>query len=135
MSAAEIFRMPGMAYYTVAHFLHSNLDHSSNDAIPKLYTDTELREKLVAEADAGMLRSGPFTWNDRVFLAEMTRIAESADKAYAAMLFRVALKCFLLRPAKRKGRVSKGDGLLRAAVAGERCDGLHKDLVLNYFEL
>ncbi|KAJ3319550.1 cytosolic leucyl tRNA synthetase, partial [Blyttiomyces sp. JEL0837] len=59
-----------------ANFLHKTAD----DAILKLFTEKEWCEEVVRDVNAGSLRSGPYSWNDRVFEAEMTRITESADK-------------------------------------------------------
>ncbi|KAI9352501.1 hypothetical protein DFJ73DRAFT_829910 [Zopfochytrium polystomum] len=115
-----------------ANFLYKTAD----DAILKLFTEKELCEEMVAEANAGKLRSGPFTWNDRVFLAEMTRITEQADKAYAGMLFREALKCSYYDLQNAKGEYRKvTTPPSGAAGAGEHYEGLHKDLVLKYVEL
>ncbi|KAJ3344644.1 cytosolic leucyl tRNA synthetase, partial [Entophlyctis luteolus] len=113
-----------------ANFLHKTAD----DAILKLFTEKEWVEEVIS--DLGNLRTGAFTWNDRVFEAQITRIAAEADKAFDGMLYREALKCafYDLQNAKgeyRKATTSSNDPNL----VGEQYEGMHKDLVLRFIEV
>ncbi|KAI9344881.1 hypothetical protein BDR26DRAFT_893597 [Obelidium mucronatum] len=113
-----------------ANFLHKTAD----DAILKLYTEKEWAEEVVA--DFPNLRTGPLTWNDRVFEAEMTRIVAAADKAYSGMLYREALKCgyYDLQNAKgeyRKATITSNDPNLLT----EKYEGMHRDLITRFIEV
>ncbi|KAJ3139412.1 cytosolic leucyl tRNA synthetase [Physocladia obscura] len=113
-----------------ANFLHKTAD----DAILKLFTEKEWVEEVVA--DLGSFRTGLFTWNDRVFEADITRIVAAADKAYSGMLYREALKYayYDLQNAKgeyKKATVASND----PSLVGEKYEGMHRDLILRFIEV
>ena len=106
---------------------------TADDAVLKLFTEKELCEEMVGDADAGRLRTGAFTWNDRVFRAEMVRIVQQAETAYSGMLYREALKCAYYDLQNAKGEYRKVT--LAPSGSTEKYEGLHRDLVLLFVEL
>ena len=66
------------------------LEKTADDAILKLFTEREFLGELLEKEST--LRSGPYSWSDKVFDAEMDSIINAADDAYHKMLYREALK-------------------------------------------
>jgi leucyl-tRNA synthetase len=116
-----------------ANFLHKTAD----DAVLKLYTEKEWCEEIVRDADS--FRTGPMTWNDRVFDAEMSRIVTLAEKAYSSMLYREALKYSYYDLQNAKGEYRKATTMPQCSadseLAKEVYEGMHKDLALRFIEL
>jgi leucyl-tRNA synthetase len=109
---------------------------TADDAVLKLFTEKELCEEMIADAKNGRLRNCPeseFTWNDRVFRAEMVRIVKQADAAYSGMLYREALKNAYYDLQNAKGEYRKA--CLAPNGSTEQYEGLHHDLVMLYVEL
>lgn len=114
-----------------ANFLVAN----ANSAILRLFTQKEWAEQALQEIAEGKLRSGPYTFNDRVFEAEMNRLVATTEKAYEGMMYKEALKYgfFEMQAARDWYRdynlsVDANMGRDDAAV------GLHKDLVERFIE-
>ncbi|KAJ3102434.1 cytosolic leucyl tRNA synthetase [Phlyctochytrium planicorne] len=122
-----------------ANFLHKTADA----AILKLYTEKEWCEETVAEAKAGRLRKGKFTWNDKVFQAEMSKITKLAEAAYNKMLYREAVKLAFFDLQNAKGEYRKATTPPNAVNASQSAstdgkevyEGLHHDLIIKFIEL
>ncbi|RKO84472.1 hypothetical protein BDK51DRAFT_27993, partial [Blyttiomyces helicus] len=108
---------------------------TADGAILKLYTEKEWIEEALAEAEAGKLRTGAYTWNDRVFEAEIVKFAAEADKAYAAMLYREAVKVGYYELQNARNEYRKATTPPASAAEGEVYEGMHKDLVMKYVEV
>ncbi|KAH6579719.1 hypothetical protein BASA61_010062 [Batrachochytrium salamandrivorans] len=114
------------------------VEKTADDAILKLYTEKEWVEESVASMTKDKLRSGPLTWNDKVFLSEMDFIIDLADKSYSSMLYREALKnsFYDLQQARNEYRKAvTGQGINLAGAEGEVFEGMHKDLILRFIEV
>ncbi|KAI9088330.1 hypothetical protein DFS34DRAFT_403140 [Phlyctochytrium arcticum] len=114
------------------------LEKTADDAILKLYTEREWIEETLALCDQGKLRTGEYTWNDRVFEAEINQFIGEIDAAYQQMLYREALKLGFYelsnaRSEYRKATTGQGSGT--SAVEGESYEGMHQDLVKRYIEV
>ncbi|KAI8819678.1 uncharacterized protein EV422DRAFT_533886 [Fimicolochytrium jonesii] len=111
---------------------------TAEDAILKLYTEREWIVEVLATGAEGKLRTGEFTWNDRVFQAEIDKLILDAQAAYEGMHYREALKVSFYdftnaRSEYRKSTTGQGVGI--AAVEGEDYEGMHWDLVRRYVEV
>lgn len=114
-----------------ANFLVLN----ANAAILRLFTQKEWSEQALKEIEQGKLRSGPYTFNDRVFEAEMNKCVALAEKAYEGMMYKDALKYgwFGMQDARdwyRDYNLSIDPNMSRDDAAV----GLHKDLILRFIE-
>ena len=113
------------------------LEKTADDAILKLYTEKEWIIEVLAEKEKGLLRSGPWSWNDKVFYAEMSRLVQQAEKNYSGMLYREALKSgyYDLQNARgeyRKATTGQGQG---PSDTSEKYEGMHVDLVVKFIEV
>ncbi|KAJ1547846.1 cytosolic leucyl tRNA synthetase, partial [Cladochytrium tenue] len=106
---------------------------TADDAVLKLHTEKELFEEMLADANAGKLRTGEYSWSDRVFLSEMARIVSQADRAYTATFYREALKVSFYDLQNVKSEYRKIT--VAPPYATEEYEGMHRDLVLLYIEL
>ncbi|KAJ3041618.1 cytosolic leucyl tRNA synthetase [Rhizophlyctis rosea] len=114
------------------------LDKTADDAILKFYTEKEWIEESLADIAAGKLRDGPYTWNDRVFEAELAKIVQNCDKAYAAMLYREAVKYGFYEMNNARGAYRKatlGEGVAGLNHGEEKFEGMHRELVERFIEL
>ncbi|TPX59918.1 leucine---tRNA ligase [Powellomyces hirtus] len=114
------------------------LEKTADDAILKLYTEREWIEENLTTAAEGKLRKGAYTWNDRVFEAELNKLITDTDHAYKTMWYREALKLAfyemtIARSAYRKATTGQGVG--SASLEGEEYEGMHEDLVKRYIEV
>ncbi|KAJ3114345.1 cytosolic leucyl tRNA synthetase [Phlyctochytrium bullatum] len=124
-----------------ANFLHKTADA----AVLKLFTEKEWCEEVMAESRAGKLRKGEYTWNDRVFESEISRIVQQAEKAYSGMLYREALKVTFYDLQNAKGEYRKATtppNAMNASVngadnnvQGEKFEGMHDDLIKHFIEI
>ncbi|RKO97525.1 hypothetical protein CXG81DRAFT_9001 [Caulochytrium protostelioides] len=109
------------------------LDKTADESILKLHALIEFTTDVSAGLDT--YRTGELTWHDRLFMAQMADLVDQADKAYAAMAFREALKIswFDLQNARNEYRkVTTGHGSAILQDPNERFDGYHKDVILHY---
>lgn len=114
------------------------LEKTADDAILKLYTEREWIEENLLMAEQQRLRKGPFTWNDRVFEAELNLLIGEAEKAYSSMLYREAVKFAFYELTNARSEYRKaatGQGVGSAAIEGEVYEGMHEDLVKRYIEV
>ena len=114
------------------------LDKTADDAILKLFTEKEWFEEVLADIQAGKLRDGPYTWNDRVFEAELAKLVEQADQAYSNMLYRETIKIAFYEMTNARGAYRKatlGEGVAGLNMGDEKFEGMHKGLVERYIEL
>ncbi|KAJ3020117.1 cytosolic leucyl tRNA synthetase [Thoreauomyces humboldtii] len=114
------------------------LEKTADDAILKLFTEREWIEETMAAIDAGKLRKGRFSWNDRVFEAELNKLVDATDNAYKAMWYREALKnaFYELTTARSDYRkATTGQGVGSSALEGEAYEGMHEDLLRRYIEV
>ncbi|KAI8930113.1 hypothetical protein BC831DRAFT_508563 [Entophlyctis helioformis] len=114
------------------------VEKTADDAILKLFTEKEWIEEVLDLGKKGQLRTGPFTWNDRVFAAEMDAITVQADKAYGGMLFREALKIsfYDLQNARNEYRkATTGQGINLYGSTAETFEGMHADLINRFIEV
>ncbi|KAJ3282794.1 cytosolic leucyl tRNA synthetase [Borealophlyctis nickersoniae] len=113
------------------------LDKTADEAILKLFTEKEWMEEVLKEAEEGKLRTGPLTWNDRVFEAELAKLVADADKAYQSMLYREAVKVafFELTNARGEYRKATMGSNVASGSDDEKFERMHKDLVLKYIEI
>jgi leucyl-tRNA synthetase len=113
------------------------LEKTADDAILKLYTEKEWIQETLSDIEKGVLRTGEWSWNDKVFDCEMNRLIEAADKTYEAMLYRETLKNAFYDMQNIRGeyrKVTTGRGLVSVNVDNEVFEGMHKDLVLKFIE-
>ena len=113
------------------------LEKTADDAILKLFTEKEWIQEAFAEKAKSSLRKGPWSWNDKVFDAEMNRIVQLADKAYTNMLYRDALKVGFYDLQNARGEYRKattGQGQVNLLEA-ETFEGMHQDLVDKFVEI
>lgn len=111
------------------------LEKTADDAILKLYTELEFIVENMKSL--GSFRSGPFTWNDQVFNAEMDATINQAEVSYDAMLYREALKnsYYDLQASRneyRKATIGQG---VSSTNSIEKFEGMHRDLFLRYVEM
>jgi leucyl-tRNA synthetase len=118
------------------------LAKTADDAILKLHTEKEWTEEVLAAR--GTLRTGPLSWNDHVFLAEMSKCVAEAQVAYENMLYRNALKSafFDMQNVRAEYRkVTTGVGMAHTSIgpdgvmvdqAGDRFEGMHIDVLLKF---
>ncbi|KAL2913766.1 cytosolic leucyl tRNA synthetase [Polyrhizophydium stewartii] len=114
------------------------VEKTADDAILKLYAEKEWTEEVLAQIAKNELRTGPLSWNDRVFAAEMDSVIAQADAAYTAMLYRDALKSsfYDMQAARNEYRKAvTGQGINLHGAENEVFEGLHKDLVLRFIEV
>jgi leucyl-tRNA synthetase len=108
------------------------LEKTADDVIVKLFNELEwIKENVLAK---DILRTGPLSWNDKVFSTEIDSIVMAAEKAYDSMLFREALKLgfYDLQNARNEYRkATTGQGL---TLSGEVFEGMHKDLLYKFVE-
>ena len=108
------------------------VEKTADDAVLKLYTELEwLRDTLKSTT----LRTGEYTWNDKVFDAELNALVQQAKKAYDQMLYREVLKVayYDLQNARNEYRkVCTGQGL---GLDNETWDGMHHDLIKKFASL
>ncbi|KAJ3091299.1 cytosolic leucyl tRNA synthetase [Quaeritorhiza haematococci] len=117
-----------------ANYLHL----TAESAILRMYSELEWIEETLADADAGKLRSGPYSWIDRVFESEMNKLVSLTEQAYNQMLFREALKqgFYSLQNARNEYRkAATGQGADQGTVAGEKYEGMHVDLIKKFVEV
>ncbi|KAJ3197083.1 cytosolic leucyl tRNA synthetase [Irineochytrium annulatum] len=122
-----------------ANFLHKTAD----DAVLKLFTEKEWCEELIAELNKGEQkpRTGKYSWNDRVFDAEMSKICIEADRAYGGMQYKAALKLafYNLQAAKSEYRKAtlplNTNTISPITVDGESYEGYHKDVITRFLEI
>jgi leucyl-tRNA synthetase len=107
------------------------MEKTADDAILKLFTERDwIQESL---SNASTLRTGPYTWNDKVFVAEMDQIISTCDEAYSKMLYREAIKIgyYDLQNARNEYRkVTTGQGL--SLLGPETFEGMHVDLIKRF---
>ncbi|KAI7849907.1 leucyl-tRNA synthetase [Circinella umbellata] len=98
-------------------------DSTANAAILRLFTLLEWCEEQIAKVDS--LRTGEYSFYDKVFINELNKLLKATDEAYAATYYRDALKygVFEFQAAR--------DHYQQACLES----GMHKDLVLKYIEL
>ena len=113
------------------------LEKTADDAILKLYTEQEWIKEVLIEMEKGTYRTGPLSWNDSVFVAEMNKIVGLTDKAYTGMLYREALKCGFYdlqnaRNSYRKASTGVGIGIVDST---ETFENMHKDILLKFIEI
>lgn len=66
------------------------LESVANTSTLRLFTEKEWAEEIIT--NQSQLRTGKFTWFDRVCISAMQRLVHECDAAYSSMLFREALK-------------------------------------------
>ncbi|KAJ3049540.1 cytosolic leucyl tRNA synthetase [Rhizophlyctis rosea] len=114
------------------------LDKTADDAILKLFTEKEWIEEVLADIQAGKLRDGEYTWNDRVFEAELAKLVGEADQAYKNMLYRETIKIAFYEMVNARGLYRKatlGEGVAGLNLGEEKFEGMHRGLVERYIEL
>ncbi|KAJ3168358.1 cytosolic leucyl tRNA synthetase [Geranomyces variabilis] len=118
------------------------LEKTADDAILKLYTEREwIEENLAAIKEGGkkLLRTGAYTWNDRVFAAELDKLVADTDAAYKLTWYREALKLAFYEMTTARSEYRKATtgatGAGSSAVQGDSYEGMHVELVLRYIEL
>ncbi|KAJ3373383.1 cytosolic leucyl tRNA synthetase [Allomyces arbusculus] len=101
------------------------VDATANAAILRLYTQKEWCTETMASLST--LRTGAYSFADRVFKSRMITLVRGADTQYAHMMFREALKLafFEFQDARDWYRET-------TALTGE---GMHRDLVREFLEL
>jgi leucyl-tRNA synthetase len=107
------------------------LEKTADDAILKLYTEREFIEESLAD---DTLRSGEWTWNDKVFDAEINSIIDNCKKAYDHMMFREAIKTgfYELQNARNEYRkATTGNGLTNVSKE-EKFENMHIDLIKRF---
>ncbi|KAI9015178.1 hypothetical protein BC832DRAFT_194924 [Gaertneriomyces semiglobifer] len=113
------------------------LEKTADDAILKLYTEKEWIEEVLKLASEGKLRSGPLTWNDKVFDAEISRLINEADKHYRHTLYRESLKTAFYDMTNARSEYRKattGQGIGSSATEGEEYENMHEDVIRRYIE-
>ncbi|KAG1379388.1 hypothetical protein G6F61_004992 [Rhizopus arrhizus] len=98
-------------------------DATANAAILRLYTLLEWSEEQVAKADT--LRTGEFTFFDKIFVNEMNKLIGLTETAYDATCYREVLKygVYEFQAAKDAYQVACTEA------------GMHKDLIMRYIEI
>ncbi|KAG1147868.1 hypothetical protein G6F37_003759 [Rhizopus arrhizus] len=98
-------------------------DATANAAILRLYTLLEWSEEQVAKADT--LRTGEFTFFDKIFVNEMNKLIGLTEAAYDATYYREVLKygVYEFQAAKDAYQVACTEA------------GMHKDLIMRYIEI
>ncbi|KAG1054055.1 hypothetical protein G6F43_003907 [Rhizopus delemar] len=98
-------------------------DATANAAILRLYTLLEWSEEQVAKADT--LRTGEFTFFDKIFVNEMNKLINLTEAAYDATCYREVLKygVYEFQAAKDAYQVACTEA------------GMHKDLIMRYIEI
>ena len=100
------------------------VDQTADAALLRLHTQLEWTKEMIAAMPT--MRTGEFTFSDRVFEAQINLAVNLSDKAYAGYLFREALKTgfFDLQAARDRYReVTFG------------IEGMHRDLVHRFISV
>ncbi|KAJ3309417.1 cytosolic leucyl tRNA synthetase [Boothiomyces sp. JEL0838] len=111
------------------------LEKTADDAILKLYTEQEWIAESLKETSK--LRTGEWSWNDKVFAAQIDSVIEQAEKAFEGMLYREAVKIgyYDLQNARNEYRkATTGQGL---TILNEKevFENMHIDLVRRFAEV
>lgn len=107
------------------------LEKTADDAILKLFSEREWLQETFA--NTASLRTGPYTWNDKAFAAEIDNVIPLCDDAYSKMLFREAIKVgyYDLQNARNEYRkVVTGQGYPPSP--DDKFEGMHLDLVKKF---
>ena len=97
---------------------------TANAAVLRLTKELTWLEELTAELNAGKLRTGPLTFADNAFCADLDHLVAAAATAFEATQFREALKAafFDLHNARDSYRLLCGDAGFHAHCAARYCD-------------
>jgi leucyl-tRNA synthetase len=110
------------------------LEKTADDAILKLFTEREFIEETLNDPK---IRSGEWTWNDKVFDAEINRVIIECQKAYDKMWFREAIKIgfYDLQHARNEYRkATTGNGMTLVS-QDEVFENMHIDLLKRFAQI
>jgi leucyl-tRNA synthetase len=111
------------------------LEKTADDAILKLYSEREWIKECLVD-NVASLRTGPLSWNDKIFSAEMDQVIHQCDEAYKSMLYREAVKIgyYDLQNARNEYRkATTGQGL--SLHGDETFEGMHVDIVRRFVQV
>jgi len=103
-----------------------------NAQILKLTKEIDWVKDMLAQAEAGELRTGEYNFFDRVFENAINKIIMAVDKAYAGMMFREAIQTGWF------GFQNTRDEYRQAISAGKTFDNnrsFHRDLFFRFVEV
>jgi leucyl-tRNA synthetase len=101
------------------------LEKTADGAILRLFTEKEWMTETMASV--ATLRTGPYTWLDRVFMHEIAKNVQECYDNYEGMLFKMAVKSgfYELQNARNEYR--------KAVLTMET--SMHRNLVIMYIEV
>lgn len=100
------------------------VEKTADSAILRLFTEKEWMTETIADKS---LRTGEYTWLDRVFIHEMAKLVRECYDAYDAMLFKNAVKCAFYDLQNARNEYRKGVLTMETT--------MHRDLVEKYIEV
>ena len=107
------------------------LNDSANSIILRLYTQFEWIRDTILGLDS--LRTGPLTWNDRVFEAEMNHLNILCKKDYEAMMYRDALRSGFFEYQTSRDWYRDMTNFPNSA-SNDQPERMHRDLIVRFIE-